>query len=79
MAVRHWQWHLCIKQCKRATDSGTFALAHPDHNSLPLDQHYYCRSTTKDVTSSDVFTKTSLAVTRLLKDATDSDVLALRH
>jgi hypothetical protein len=36
------QWCLCIKQCKRATNSGAFALARPDHDSLPLDQHYYC-------------------------------------
>jgi hypothetical protein len=41
--TRHYQWRFCIKQCKRATSSGAFALAHPD-------QHYYCRSTTKDAT-----------------------------
>jgi hypothetical protein len=41
--------------------------------------HSYYRSTTKDVTDSDAFTKTSLPVTRLLKDATDSDVFAPRH
>jgi hypothetical protein len=46
----------CIKQYKRAIVYGAFALA------LPLDQHYYCRSTTKDGTDSDVFTKTALAV-----------------
>jgi hypothetical protein len=38
--TRHCQWRLCIKQCKHATDSDTFALAHHDHDPLPLDQHY---------------------------------------
>jgi hypothetical protein len=55
MAARHCQWHLCIKQYKRVTASGAFALAHPDYDPLPLDQHYYCRSTTKDVTVSGAF------------------------
>jgi hypothetical protein len=51
--TRHCQWRLCIKQCKRVTDSDIFALAHSDHNPLSLDQHYYCQSTTKDTTDSD--------------------------
>jgi hypothetical protein len=45
--------------------SDAFALAHSDYDSLPLDQHYYCRSTIKYVTDSDAFTKTSLSVARL--------------
>jgi hypothetical protein len=63
--MRHCQWRLYIKQYKRATDSDVFALAHPDHDPLPLDQYYYCRSTTKDATDGDTFTKTSLAVMHL--------------
>jgi hypothetical protein len=45
----------------------------------PLDQHYYCRSTIKDVTDSDMFTKTSLLVAHLLKDAIASGAFAPRH
>jgi hypothetical protein len=53
MTVRHWC--LYIKQYKHVTGSDAFALAHPDHDPLPFDQHYYCRSTTKDATGSGAF------------------------
>jgi hypothetical protein len=58
---------------KHVTVSGAFVLAHSDHDSLSLDQHYYCQSTIKDATDSGAFAKTPLSVTRLLKDATASD------
>jgi hypothetical protein len=50
-------------------------LSHPDHDQLSLDQHYYRRSTTKNITDSDAFTKTPPAMTHLLKDVTVSDTL----
>jgi hypothetical protein len=79
--VSHCQWCLCVKQCKHITDSGMFALAHLIMISLPLDQHHYCHQRRycqwrvyKDVTVSDAFTlfytKTSLAVARLLHATT---------
>jgi hypothetical protein len=75
--TRHCQWRLCIKQCKYATDNDAFALTHPYHDPLPLDQHYYCWSIIKDVTDSDTFTKTPLSVTHLLKNVTDITVMCL--
>jgi hypothetical protein len=75
--TRHYQWRLYVKQCKHATDSDAFALAHPDHDPLPLDQHLLSPKTPLPVARLQrrhcqwrVYLKTPLSVARLLKDAT---------
>jgi hypothetical protein len=54
-----------FKSVESGSSSSQPEQNHPDHDPLPLDQHYYYRSTTKDVTASSAFTNTSLLVARL--------------